>query len=270
MNTFEDKIKFSKKSMSEIGEIYSTYTKRERKIKNYSDVLLTQRESMINWIIFLCDNLSFKRETMYRAITLYDLYLSESFNFMDISFDQLKLTAIACLSLATKLEEINCNYIEFLTSNVLNSQEEQNYSSKDLVLKEMEILKELKFFSNQTTAFQFLSLFQQICFNVLGDCSEFKQIVDLTNSNLETFILSNQSISYSPKQIAYFVFKQVFTFISQSIIQTQSETQKLNNFSLSKILLSVFELLNTEKKKFNYVKSDIYTPPCKFALSQNY
>ena len=54
--------------------------------------------------------------------------------------DYLSLIAIACLSLATKLEEINCNYISFLNEKVLNSPNSQIFTNKDLTNMEFKIL----------------------------------------------------------------------------------------------------------------------------------
>ena len=46
--------------------------------------------------------------------------------------EKLNLITIACLSLSTKLEEINCNYITFLNEKVLNSPNSNIFTNKDL------------------------------------------------------------------------------------------------------------------------------------------
>lgn len=263
MNTFEDCFKFTKKSFAELLEIYNNYSAKEKTIFNYPAELLTQRNTIVNWLIFLCNKFSFKLETFYRSITLFDLYVSKAFLNKQFSFYEIKLTSIACLSLATKLEEINCNFIQFFTENVLNSQNEEIYSKKDLVLKEIEILKVLNFKTNQSTSFQFLTVYQQICFNVLGDCEEFKQIVKLTNSTLDSFILNNQSVTYSPKYLALISFNQVISALSQIVYISP----KFNAMSLKYILVTLYQIINKDKQQQNYQTKNINYAPNNFSCN---
>ena len=69
------------------------------------------RSNMINWLSFLCSKLNFTEQTLFRSISLFDQYISkidlDKVNNLDQNY--LNLITIACLSLSTKLEEINCN-----------------------------------------------------------------------------------------------------------------------------------------------------------------
>ena len=68
------------------------------------------RNQMIDWLHFLCNNLHFRQETLYRSISIFDIYISKAYtneNLFDI--ENVKLIAIASLSLSTKIEEINYN-----------------------------------------------------------------------------------------------------------------------------------------------------------------
>ncbi len=102
------------------------------------------RPQIINWIIFLCENLNFSIETLFRTIIIFEQYIGKVKN-ENFNQNNFQLITIGCLSLATKIEEINCNYIKFFTDNVLNSQNNKKYKYKDLIKMEFEILKTLNF-----------------------------------------------------------------------------------------------------------------------------
>ena len=129
----------TKKSQKELSETFSLYLNKQKLIQSYPLEIIPTRSQMIDWLIFLCQNLSFKPETLFRAVSIFDLYISKSQNEIIFSIYELKLVVIASLSLATKIEEINCNFVNFLADNVLNGGSEIVYSSKDLTKKEIEI-----------------------------------------------------------------------------------------------------------------------------------
>ena len=79
------------------------------------------RNNMVKWLLFLCDTLNFNTQTLFRSVIIFDKFISSS-NIMygeDFTQEKLNLITIACLSLGTKLEEINCNYVSFFTEKVL-------------------------------------------------------------------------------------------------------------------------------------------------------
>ena len=76
---------------------------------NYPISLSNIRPQIINWLIFLCENLNFSIQTLYRSVIIFEQYLSKLNNFT-LTQEKLNLIAIASLSLGTKIEEINCNY----------------------------------------------------------------------------------------------------------------------------------------------------------------
>ena len=102
------------------------------------------RPQIINWIIFLCENLNFSIETLFRTLIIFEQYIGKVKN-ENFNQNNFQLITIGSLSLATKIEEINCNYIKFFTDNVLNSQNNKKYKYKDLIKMEFEILKTLNF-----------------------------------------------------------------------------------------------------------------------------
>jgi hypothetical protein len=82
---------------------------------------------------------------------------------------RLNLITISCLSLATKLEEINCNYIAFLNEKVLNTPNEKIFTNTDLTNMELTILKELKFNTIYSTPLDFIEVYRKIFSYFLGE-----------------------------------------------------------------------------------------------------
>ena len=140
------------------------------------------RSNMVNWLSFLCSKLNFTDQTLFRSVSLFDQYiakmsLAEASN---LNQENLNLITIACLSLSTKLEEINCNYISFLNEKVLNSPNSKTFTNKDLTKMELTILKALKYKTIYSTPFDFIDIYIEI----------FKNVVDANN-----FMMNNQLIS---------------------------------------------------------------------------
>ena len=98
---------------------------------------------MVKWLCFLCDTLNFNIQTLLRSVNIFDKFISVSdlFENDDLTQEKMNLITVACLSLGTKLEEINCNYVKFFTDKVLNLPDCQIFSIKDLTQMEMTILK---------------------------------------------------------------------------------------------------------------------------------
>ena len=82
------------------------------------------RNNMVKWIVFLCDTLKFNLQTLFRSVIIFDIFISRSkickLENEELTQEKLNLITIACLSLATKLEEVNCNFVSFFTEKVLN------------------------------------------------------------------------------------------------------------------------------------------------------
>ncbi len=144
------------------------------------------RSNMINWLSFLCSKLNFTDQTLFRSVSLFDQYiakmsLAEASN---LNQENLNLITIACLSLSTKLEEINCNYISFLNEKVLNSPNSKTFTNKDLTKMELTILKALKYKTIYSTPFDFIDIYIEI----------FKNVVDANNSMMNNQLISDIKI----------------------------------------------------------------------------
>ena len=153
-----------KKLIDELRDNYLNYKKNEPLIIQPIDYKISLREmrpQIINWFIFLCENLNFSIQTLFRSVIIFDQYIGkvkiEKFNENNI-----QLIAIASLSLGTKIEENNCNYIKFLTDKVLNTPENKKYTYKDLTKMEIEILKTLNFKTLYSTPIEFGKIYFEL------------------------------------------------------------------------------------------------------------
>ena len=170
---------------------------------NASSSFIEIRTNMLNWLSFLCETLKFNIQTFFRSITIFDLYMTKLISKTEIDIDQkeLNLITVACLSLSTKMEEINCNYISFLNEKVLNKPNEKIYTNKDLTKMEFTILKELHYKLIYSTPFDFLELYIEVFRNLFGNISENfyenlrKISINLMKNNItnEMFLNNNYS-----------------------------------------------------------------------------
>ncbi|XP_021909788.1 cyclin-SDS [Carica papaya] len=78
------------------------YTEEYRCTTEYGDLILQQRSDMIHWIVEQCSKKELQQETMFLGVSLLDRFLSRGFFKNKRS---LQIVGIACLVLATRIEE---------------------------------------------------------------------------------------------------------------------------------------------------------------------
>ncbi len=228
---------------NEIRDNYNNYKQNEAPIIepiNYPISLSEVRPQLINWLIFLCDNLNFSIQTLYRSVIIFDQYISKKKNII-FTQEKLKLIAIASLSLGTKLEEINCNYTSFFTEKVLNSPQCEIYKKSDLTKMEFDILKSLNFKTLYSSAVDFslvyLEIFKLYCNRNYFLCENFRQV---NEAHLKNYLLNDMFITMSQSEIAYLVFVNSFNYMGiNTIILKNIETIVLGSF-----------IENSETKKY--------------------
>ena len=159
-------------SLSNLKDNIKNLKEQEAKPINPTEYILSideARTNMINWLSFLCNKLNFSDQTLFRSISLFDQYFSKISpeEVLNLSQQYLNLITIACLSLSTKLEEINCNYISFLNEKVLNSPNSKTFKNKDLTQMELKILKTLNFKTLYSTPLDFLEIYLEIFRKIL-------------------------------------------------------------------------------------------------------
>ena len=214
----------SKKKLNELKCTFITMKEDEpEKIDTKSSELFENetRNNMVKWLSFLCETLNFNTQTLYRSVIIFDKFISVSdlLENEDLTQEKMNLITIGCLSLATKLEEINCNYVKFFTDKVINLPDCQIFSVKDLTKMELIILKKLSFKTLYTTAYDFLLYFLDI-FQYFYNPSNyfFENIKNHALFLMKQNINTNLYISMSQSDYAIFCLYQAFLEIGNNDI----------------------------------------------------
>ena len=209
-------------SLLSIKENFDNFKEEELAPINLEDYKISiddSRSILISWLSFLCSKLNFTEQSLFRCVSIFDQYISRisKEEASNLDKDYLSLVAIACLSLATKLEEINCNYVKFLNEKVLNSPNSKVYTIKDLTTMELKILKALKYKTIYSTPLDFIEIYIEIFKSVLGNnrtqvnpqiIAQIKNYsINLVKNNINNEIY----LTYSTSQLAYACFIQVLT-----------------------------------------------------------
>ena len=204
MKTINNSLEIKKKIREDKYTFISLKEKEPQRINIKSSELFENetRNNMVKWLCFLCDTLNFNIQTLLRSVNIFDKFISVSdlFENNDLTQEKMNLITVACLSLGTKLEEINCNYVKFFTDKVLNLPDCQIFSVKDLTNMEMLILKKLSFKTLYTTSYDFLLYYLDIIRNfynptnkVFDDIKKYSIYLMKQNINTNLFLSMNQS-----------------------------------------------------------------------------
>ena len=185
-------------------------------------ISIIARTNMVNWLSFLCNKLNFTDQTLFRSISLFDQYISKLSIEYAANLDQptLNIITIACLSLSTKLEEINCNYISFLNEKVLNTPNSKTFTNKDLTKMELSILKTLKFKTLYSTPMDFMDIYIEIYRNIISSNnseinSQLISNIRILSINLMKANINNvMYLTNSSSQFAYLCFVQALNQVS--------------------------------------------------------
>ena len=227
-------------NLSDLKEIFTNLKEDEASPINPSEYIISidgARTNMVNWLSLLCGKLNFSDQTLFRSVSIFDQYISKMTMDEASELDQqyLNLITIACLSLATKLEEINCNYISFLNEKVLNSPNSQIFTNKDLTNMEFKILKTLNYNTMYSTPLDFIEIYLEIFSNVLGSnniminpliISDIKNLsINLMKNNINNVMYLGNSSSH----FAYLCFIQAINQISM-----------MNSFHFKQLAKSIF------------------------------
>jgi hypothetical protein len=200
---------------------------------------------MVKWLVFLCDTLNFNFQTLNRAIIIFDKYISISdlLENEDLTQEKMNLITVGCLSLGTKLEEINCNYVKFFTDKVLNLPDCQIFSVKDLSKMELKILKQLKYKTLYTTSYDFLLYYLDI-FKYFYNSSSyfFENIKNYALYLMKQNINTNLYLSMSQSDYAFFCLHQAF--------------MQIGNNDIMKKLLNILILFNNNINSNNLKREE--------------
>ena len=238
----------SKKKLNELKCTFITMKEDEpEKIDTKSSELFENetRNNMVKWLSFLCETLNFNTQTLYRSVIIFDKFISVSdlLENEDLTQEKMNLITIGCLSLATKLEEINCNYVKFFTDKVLNLPDCQIFSVKDLSKMELKILKQLKYKTLYTTSYDFLLYYLDI-FKYFYNSSSyfFENIKNYALYLMKQNINTNLYLSMSQSDYAFFCLHQAF--------------MQIGNNDIMKKLLNILILFNNNINSNNLKREE--------------
>lgn len=200
------------------------------------------RNNMVKWLVFLCDTLNFNLQTLFRSVIIFDKFISCSeickLNNPELTQEKLNLITIACLSLGTKLEEVNCNYVSFFTEKVLNLPNCKIFTVKDLTKMELTILKELNFKTLYTTSYDFMLFYFEIFIYFFNPNLLFvKNIKNLTEVMMKQNINTNIFLNMSQTDYALACLNTTFAQIGMQNIVNQIRN-----------ILMIFDINNLLKK----------------------
>ena len=222
--------------LSDLKETFTNFKEDEASPKNPSEYLISiegARANMVNWLSFLCSKLNFSDQTLFRSVSIFDEYISKLTidDASQINQQYLNLITIACLSLATKLEEINCNYISFLNEKVLNTPNAKIFTNNDLTNMEFQILKLLQYNTMFSTPLDFLEIYLDIFANAFGtnDSQIISQIKILAINIMKKNINNVMYLSNSSSHFAYLCF-----------IQALNQVSMMNSFNFKQLQKSIF------------------------------
>ena len=209
------------------------------------------RNNMIKWLVFLCDTLNFNIQTLNRSVLIFDKFISTSnicnLDNGELTQEKLNLITIECLSLGTKLEEINCNYVSFFTEKVLNLPNCEIFTVNDLTKMELTILKELNYKTLYTTSYDFMLFYLEVFKYFFNPNNHFFQNLKIFAQNImKQNINNNLFLSMSQSDYAFLCLNQAFTKIGMNNIMNQIRN-----------ILMIFNINNLIKKNQSLNNSKI-------------
>jgi hypothetical protein len=185
----------------ELSEISSLIYMENNKYINY--IQYKNRSELFEWVLNISNQINIKDKTFFQAIEMFDRVI-EKMNYPEMDIDRMKVFAIVCLMMSSKLEEVNfigMNYALRVLSDNSSSIEE---------LKEIEICilfsLNFQFPKDYFEEFSYLILLIFFYEDLLGQNIE---IFQQANINLYKLILKNFEF-FSSKDIVILYFAIVF------------------------------------------------------------
>ncbi|XP_075521159.1 cyclin-SDS [Primulina tabacum] len=183
-------------------ESYKIIRKRERRevylcdyaeeycsTTDYGNLVIHQRQEMVHWIVEQATNKELQKETMFLGVSLLDRFLSKGY-FKNIR--NLQITGIACLTLATRIEENQPNNcIRRKTFDVGSN----TYTRYEVVAMEWMVQEVLNFECYLPTLYNFLWFYLK--------AARSNEKVEKTAKYLAVLtLLGHQQLCYWPSTVA--------------------------------------------------------------------
>ena len=191
----------------------------------------TTRSTLIDWIIQIHYNFRLLPESLFLTINIIDRYFSSR----QIHAREAQLVALAAMLIATKYEEI---YPPLLKDFVYIC--DQLYQASDILEMERNILFELDFDIQQTSAYRFLERFakHQKLDQVTFYLAQYMLELGLLDSKMNQFSCSLQAIS------AIYTAKKYLKCFSNSESGSADAPFSLDDFDIVKSRLTMDDVRN--------------------------
>ncbi|XP_076890021.1 uncharacterized protein LOC143540973 [Bidens hawaiensis] len=195
-------VKLLRPEDEEHEESYQMMKRRERRqvylhdyaeeycvMKEYGDLAVHQRLQMVHWIMEQSANKDLQKETMFLGVNLFDRFLSKGYFRSQM---ELEIAGIACLTLATRIEE-NQPYNSF--QQTLFNVGRNEYSRSEVVAMEWLVQEVLNFQCYLPTIYNFLWFYLKAARSDEG--------VDKTAKYLAVLaLLGHEQLCYWPSTVA--------------------------------------------------------------------
>jgi len=123
------------------------------KYTNIQENIIPTRGNIIDWLLVVADRIKITQETFFKAITIFDKYISKLTTEI-IDPNKLQFIAVICFFIAYKFEETGVMTLDFVESKLLHFK----YTKKDIVAQETNILLTINFKLNFPTINTFTNI----------------------------------------------------------------------------------------------------------------
>lgn len=226
------------KVIAYLKDIFIAHLINQDDLINYPRFFFSIRSELVDWIIKICQRLRFKKETLYRTISIFDRYVS-SMKVIQSSIDisKFKLIIITCLSIATKVNEVNANYLKFFTQNILNTHSHTKYSSSDVYMEECEILSKINYCINSSNICQFSSIFEKVCVMFFKNTRSKQKFISINDSMLIEYIKSPKCIELSPVKGATMIVNTALSLFMENEVDKVEVIAAMNTLNNNNCIL---------------------------------
>lgn len=171
--------------------------------KNISESLIKCRATSIEWVLKTAEVLQLNEITIFKAISLIDNFVFSNLKGESIDMEDIKLSVIICLNIACKFEEVYSNYFNAFYKKFYGNGK-GNFTKKQFVEREMEILKKINFKLNLE--------------NFHSSNLHIKTVIsDLVNQEGENFSGFKEEFSKINEQVVKYYALQKESFIYSSL-----------------------------------------------------
>ncbi|MGL4948314.1 MAG: hypothetical protein ACRC42_02915 [Mycoplasma sp.] len=219
--------------------MFNTLLENQNELRHYPQEAWENRQCWMKYLISICFQLNFNSSTLYRAIYIYDLYISYK-NQKTVSSLDPNLTIISCLNISVKLNEWNTNYTKFFAKYILsdktNNNKQKYYEASDIAKTEIEILSTINYNTIFTNIYHINAIFMEIVMNNIESPKNKFIISNINKQLLENFSINNCCVNLTPINGGIIIINKT--------LQIFFNKNNGNNDELQKIINKIIELKN--------------------------